>query len=352
MRSFGLWYKKGSDITDDSMPRFSLHINFWSESVKKHHTVPDLDIGIKIINFRNVDGFVFHCPFVFVEDDVSDLIPKLVNKTNANMIFNSDGETETKNEYTIYSYDRNNEKEKLLLFPLSQADEDVYLLDKYDGKTEMTFDISDFKKLLIQKSKFDDIKTIYLRFRITTKQLSNIIFFDSEPTNKSFGSAFSGTRIFDFKINEKRNLGSKTIKNVELNNYVIPILEDTHLLLMEPSSYDVTSYTNQPMTCRELEGRLWDDYINSEVDTSKERILAYHWKFEQGCTCLIKVKYSKTNKRILSAYVLIVIALGMTGSFAITLFQTLINDSLSMYSIVSGLVILIVFGLGILLGNV
>ena len=64
---------------------------------------------------------------------------------------------------------------------------------------------------------------------------------------------------------------------------------------MEPSSYDVESFANKQMTCRELEGELWDDYFGANINYSKGRILAYHWKFENECSCLIKVKYSKTN---------------------------------------------------------
>lgn len=42
--------------------------------------------------------------------------------------------------------------------------------------------------------------------RINNVNLRNHIYFDSEPLNKSFESAFSGTRIIDFKVNEKRNI--------------------------------------------------------------------------------------------------------------------------------------------------
>lgn len=47
------------------------------------------------------------------------------------------------------------------------------------------------------------MNTLYIRLRINNVNLRNHIYFDSEPLNKSFESAFSGTRIIDFKVNER-----------------------------------------------------------------------------------------------------------------------------------------------------
>ena len=85
MRSFGLWYKKVKET--DKTPIFSMHINFWSESVKMDSEVPDLDVGIKIKDFIGVDELIFHCPFLFGEQEVLDLIPKLCVKENANIVY-------------------------------------------------------------------------------------------------------------------------------------------------------------------------------------------------------------------------------------------------------------------------
>ena len=72
MRSFGLWYKKSNE--NDNIPVFSVHINFWSESVKKDSGTPDLDVGIKIKDFRSVNELIFHCPFIVEESQVKDLV--------------------------------------------------------------------------------------------------------------------------------------------------------------------------------------------------------------------------------------------------------------------------------------
>ena len=346
MRSFGLWYK--SNENGESEPVFSVHINFWSESVKNDKSKPDLDVGLKIQNFRRVDEVRFHCPFVVEENEVVDLVPTLSKIENANIIFNTDGSIQAKESYSVYSFEKENKKENLLLFPLNQDLEKIYFLEPDDEKrkTDIVFNFAIFNAYLNRKNEFAEIKDVYIRLRITSSELKNSIYFDCEPSNKSFESAFSGTRIFDFKINEKRNLGIRTIKNVDLNKYIFPEIKTVHLLIMEPSSYDVESFANKQMTCRELEGDLWNDYFKNTIDYSQGRILAYHWKFEGECSCLVKVKYSKTNLRTLSAYILVVLALGMLGSFAVTMLQTVSGNDFVLISIIIGVILLVGFLLG------
>lgn len=346
MRSFGLWYKQNNE--SDIIPVFSVHINFWSESVKKDSGTPDLDVGIKIKYFKSVNELIFHCPFVIAESEVKDLAPKLCKLENANMVFNTDGNIQTKKSYSVYSFNKNQVEEKLLLFPLNQDVEGVYHLNKEDGKTDIAFNFSIFNEYLENKDEFAEIEEVYIRFRISSAELKNNIYFDCEPSNKSFESAFSGTRIFDFKINEKRNLGSKTITKMDMNKYLFPQIDNIHLLVMELCSYDVESFADKQMTCRELEGELWDDYFGENINYSKGRVLAYHWKFENECSCLVKVKYSKTNVATLIAYIVMVLALGVLGSTIVSLIQNACVKYFPYISIGLGCVL---FAIGLVLGR-
>lgn len=346
MRSFGLWYKKVKET--DKTPIFSMHINFWSESVKMDSEVPDLDVGIKIKDFIGVDELIFHCPFLFGEQDVLDLIPKLCVKENANIVFNTDGEIHTKNSYTVYSFVKDDEKEQLVLFPLNQDFGKIYTIKNEDNKTDILFNFSKFNEYVKGKIDSLDEKEVYIRFRISTTELKNSIYFDCEPSNKSFESAFSGTRIFDFKINEKRNLGSKTIANIDLQKYLFPQIETIHLLVMEPSSYDVESFSNIQMTCRELEGELWDDYYGAYINDSQGRVLAYHWKFKKECSCLVKVKYSKTNFVTILAYIVMVVALGVLSSTIVAIIQ---SNWVQKFPCISCSVGVVLFGIGVILGR-
>lgn len=346
MRSFGLWYKNNNK--NNNIPSFSVHINFWSESVKKDSGTPDLDVGIKVKNFKSVNELIFHCPFVVGENEVKDLAPKLCKLENANIIFNADGIIETKKSYSVYSFKKNENEEKLLLFPLIQDLEGIYCLNKEDSKTDIVFNFSIFNEYLKSKDEFAEINEVYIRFRISSAELKNSIYFDCEPSNKSFESAFSGTRIFDFKINEKRNLGSKTIAKIDLQKYLFPQIDNIHLLVMEPSSYDVESFANKQMTCRELEGELWNDYFGKSINYSKGRVLAYHWKFENECSCLVKVKYSKTNVVTLIAYIVVVLALGVLGSTIVAIIQ---NTCAKGFPYISSSIGCLLFAIGFMLGR-
>lgn len=346
MRSFGLWYKHSNE--SNNIPVFSVHINFWSESVKKDSGTPDLDVGIKIKNFRSVNELIFHCPFVIVEREVKDLASKLCKLENANIVFNTDGVIQAKKPYSVYSFKKNENEENLLLFPLIQDLEGIYYLNEEDNKTDIVFNFSIFREYLKNKNEFAGINEVYIRFRISSAELRNSIYFDCEPSNKSFESAFSGTRIFDFKINEKRNLGSKTIAKIELQEYLFPQIDNIHLLVMEPSSYDVESFANKQMTCRELEGELWDDYFGAKIDYSKDRVLAYHWKFENECSCLIKVKYSKTNVVTLIAYIVMVLALGVLGSTIVAILQ---SECVEYFPYISSGIGCFLFAIGLFLGR-
>ena len=247
MRSFGLWYKDTGNIGES--PSFSVHTNFWSESVKSDKSGPDLDVGLKVCNFRKLDEVRFHCPFNIEENEIRDLVPVLSKIENANIVFNADGSMNAKESYSVYSFEKDGCKEELLLFPLNQGLDNIYFLEKDDNKTDIIFNFSIFNRYLEQKPEFAEINQVYIRLRITSTELKNSIYFDCEPSNKSFESAFSGTRILDFKINEKRNLGTTTIKKIDVNKYLFPQIANVHLLVMEPSSYDVESFSDRQMTC-------------------------------------------------------------------------------------------------------
>ena len=389
MKSFGLWYSSSitdseANICDHSIsiskaseqpepldenkkklePRFCIHANFWSleecpKNINKRE--PYLDIGIEVENWKQINVMTFFCPFRFKEKtDIIDLSEKMSRKANATIIFNEDCEIHTKGSYTTV------EKEdgtKYLLFPLKQAIKNVYKQenDELCSSTYLRFDFKEFSKFLEtskQHSDLNEISKIYIRFRMKGDSLSHNIYFDSEPMNKSFESAFSGTRMIDFKINEKRNIEEEVRAQISVSHEKFAKLSKVHFLVMEPSAYEVRAFGNQDMNCRELEDGMWDDYFGDELNFSKGHILAYHWKSKadkDSYNCLVKVNYSKAKRATIISYALIVIALGIISSVIINwdnYLLSLILDS-SLYSaILSTVVAAVLLFLGILLGKV
>lgn len=339
MRSFGLWYlpaKRNNSNLDNIRSKeieslesyeeeikgteFELHVNFWSLEDYKYidsGTVPCLDIGIIIRYYKLVDKITFFCPFRMEKEDVEDLANKMSVKSNAGIIFNADCEIHTKDNYTIIEVGNKH----LLVFPLDQVIKEVYSLQQMEFGTKLILEFQNFKKYVNSNSELKQYDTVYIRFRIKGNALKHNIYFDSEPLNKSFESAFSGTRMIDFKVNEKRNIEEKVRAEIVVNHEELAHLSKVHFLVMEPSAYDVRSFDDQEMNCRELEEGLWDDYLGAPIDFSKGHILAYHWRQlekKEGFNCLVKVNYSKTRAGTIFIYAMIVVALGIISSAIVT----------------------------------
>ena len=353
MKSFGLWYKQtGNSHIED--PIFSLHVNFWSESIKTKKSkkrTPYLDIGIKISNYHSIEKITFQCPFKFLKEQVFDLSDKLSKKDNANLIFNVDGEIETKDKYSLVKLDKSDTEKDLLIFPLKHDWEGVFTIEALDERTSIIFDFTKFIEYIAKKPELNKIKTMYIRFRIKTNALLNGIYFDNEPLNKSFDSAFIGTRIIDFKINEKRNLAGSFVTKIEMDGQKWVEFEKIHLLVMEPSAYDVESFSNDKMTCRELEGKLWDDYLDEEIDLKKGHILAYHWKAGGNFSCLVKVRYSRAKIATILAYILVAISLGVLGSLIVSFIQGLFLGQDVLFALVTLSIAVLLFVAGLVVGG-
>lgn len=166
-----------------------------------------------------------------------------------------------------------------LIFPLEQAVENIYELTDYKEKSYITVKFDEFRTYLKNSgSDLERYSDIYIRFRIQNIDLENILYFDSEPFNKSLDSAFSGTRVLDFKINEKRNIDKNITARMEQKEELLVEFGQIHFLVMEPSSYDMVSYTQNQMSCRELEKDLWNEYLKVDLEDKFGHVLAYHWK--------------------------------------------------------------------------
>ncbi len=141
MESFGCWYKKIIEEGKSPMvcsssqektlqtPYFDLHVNFWflNDILKQKVKKPYLDIGIKIGDYRELLNVVFSFPFQLTKENIVDLAPMMSTKSNASLVFNEECEIETKNEYTIVQIPKDEkDNDKLLIFPLKQAVEDVF----------------------------------------------------------------------------------------------------------------------------------------------------------------------------------------------------------------------------------
>lgn len=367
MESFGCWYKK--IIEDGNLPRdcsssqeetpqtpdFDVHVNFWflNDILKQKVKKPYLDIGIKIGDYRELLNVVFSFPFQLTKENIVDLAPMMSTKGNASLVFNEECEIETKNEYTIVQIPKNEiDNDKLLIFPLKQAVEDVFELTDYGDRSYITIKFDTFRRYLETNVELDAYPSLYIRFRLKDVELHNILYFDSEPFNKSLDSAFSGTRIFDFKINEKRNINKSIAARMDIQGESLAEFNQVHFLVMEPSSYDMVSYSQNQMTCRELEKDSWNEYLE-ELNDKAGHILAYHWKKKakdsnhkvRDFSCFAKINYQKMQSKTVLAYVLVVLGLGVIGSTIVSatpLLNTFLGLQMNQYVLLNFVIDIII----------
>ena len=333
MRSFGMWFKT---IVPNTSVLFETHFNLWfledHKGLNPKIQYPYLDVGIRIENYSNLQSLVIGLPFVANNNNIEDLSARISKKENAQLLFNENCEIETIQTYTAVKLAEEN---KLLIFPLKQDCGIGYIVEKIDetSSSKITIDFTPFNSYTQSTPELKNInakyKSIYLRFRIKGVDFKDIVFYDSESLNKSFESAFSATRVLDFKINKSRNIDNKLIVDMQKNEFSFISFRKIHFLIMVPSAYDLVQYSGS-LNCREVENNLWDDYFGQKIDFHKSHVLAYHWKKTYGneeeaeeFSCFAKINYKKTRNLMLLAYILVVISLGMIGSASVSLIQSL-----------------------------
>lgn len=332
MRSFGMWFKP---INSSESVTFETHFNLWfledHKGLNPKIQYPYLDVGIRIENYKKLRALVIGLPFVAESNNIEDLSAKISKKENAQLLFNENCEIETIQTYTAVKLTDDN---KLLVFPLKQDCGIECKVERIDETSSSKITI-DFTPFISYTESTPDLKnidgrynSIYLRFRIKGIDLKDIVFYDSESLNKSFESAFSATRVLDFKINKSRNIDNKLIVDMQKNEFSFISFKKIHFLIMMPSAYDVVQFSGN-LNCREVENDLWDDYFGQRIDFHKSHVLAYHWKktYEnedeaEEFSCFAKINYKKTRNLMLLAYIFVVISLGMIGSALVSVIQS------------------------------
>ena len=127
----------------------------------------------------------------------------------------------------------------------------------------------------IMKNKPTNLSNLYFRFRINLPK-SNLLISSYRSKNIFFESSLYNIEIFDFRMNEIRNLNKSLI--TESINKLIDI-NKIHLLIMKSSNDILTLNSNELKTARVLEKNLWNEYVDFNI--LDKTTIAYHWKIEK-----------------------------------------------------------------------
>lgn len=302
MNTLSIWYEKKEEYAHKDV-KLDLHFNFWKlgkQQLLKEYTY-FLDIGLKVENFKGVAKVKMFFPFPLSRAAVTDLGSIISNSTDlVNAIFNEEFKIinighekyrdlvhqESKKSFSIYTIDVKN---------------DIEIKEKYGGS---------IVELDTGAIKYSDIKdTCYFRFRITLDSLKQFTHLYT-PKYSFFQSAFSQTEIIDFRVNEKRNLDKSLLQ--EMDGKGSFLINKVHFLLLRNAEDNFAYAHNDTSSCRVLEEKIWDEYI--DIKYKEEKIIAYHWKKKGGIdsfNAFAKMDFKKNNLKTITMYLIVIIALSV-----------------------------------------
>ena len=268
MKNLVIWYEK-NEIDDPKEMFAELHINFWKIPHRKSSNKL-LDIGINISNANIVSVIYIYIPGEqLTKENFDDLGGILISKQLLQAVFNE--------EYGILDHDTNPKYINILENKNAPPKFSVYKIDKEsDLEIDYKYHGTIFK-LKLCNPKVDT----YFRFRLLGKFLDEFCNIE-KPTNAIINSAFKNIEIFDFRVNEKRNMDSSLIER-ELNkdSNGTFIFQKFRFFFMCASNEEIISFSEGPFKrCRYLEQELWINYVNingSKYLDATKRILAYQW---------------------------------------------------------------------------
>ncbi|MGN0711804.1 MAG: hypothetical protein ACI4LO_08580 [Anaerovoracaceae bacterium] len=320
MDSFGIWYK----LKNDEKPSIDLHINLWNIPKAEYKrnidtTEPFIDFGLKIKGFRRVEELIISFPFELFEDEFEDLYEKVSKRNIARAIFNdSTIECSTCAEYMYL--EMKDEKQKTLLINLAKRNSFAkgFSMEKsQEGDEKYTLFKLDFREIKNDRC-YDEYDDIYLRFRIRSKKLKEMLFCRLQTVNWLLLSDFSTTQIIDFKVNKERNLSADLCRHLAKKGFDFSEFDKIHFLVMNQATEQISILSNHFEECRKLEEKDWDEYLSGKYKT--DEVLVYHFKDKKKENCkkefsgLLKITAVKVNWKRIFAYIVAVLLIGSVGS--------------------------------------
>lgn len=324
MRSIGLFVKQKINDKSNKMLANSdlieIHINLWNVRTKDGGDFYAIDFGFKYN--KNVDAIKLVLPFEAEQDDFTDLAHVLTNnKSLLCTVFNADMSISSEQSDSIHVVENHDSKEKIAIYELSARNIVWKPFDKESNSTELTI-----------KPQYDENhlkeEKVYVRFRIKLHNL-NMFAHTRKLSNDLIQSAFSSTRLFDIRLNDKREIDKKLIEGIMFDKYKMVIIEKMHFFYMADAEETLENGSNIPLGTRMLEKERWNPYLGDRE--MNDEYLAYHWKLNSRVkgksidpystfSVFFKTSYTSYDVRRIFKYSIIVILLSFLGSLIVSVF--------------------------------
>lgn len=376
MKSIGLFWKPSEQEKENTCPHkeeckiikqdvvkkedeFEIHINFWNTEIndvvshnRKH--LYALDFGV--VCPLNLKELVLLIPAQVEKDQFVDLVSRLASDRELMCTVFNDNLTiaskPTKSYHLV-----GNEDESLLYLLYELSNENIVDINYSRDNGYTVIKIANNLETIPP----DTAKNIYVRFRILLNDV-HAFSIQRNVSNDWFQSAFSSSYMFDFRLNDVRELDKKVSEKLKHDHYDMAKLNKVHFFYMADADEVVENGSSMKLDSRLLEKQRWHSYFGNNVQLNREN-LAHHWKKcilktvrkdDEGkqvdeyvrtpfddFSLYFKVVYSHYKYRRVLIYSTIVFILGFLASSAVSFLQSLWNLITDKYAWAFWLVILI-----------
>lgn len=315
--TLALWYQRNkSHPVKEKRPSMELHVNLWRRVGRMRHEseVNYLDVGIRILEPRDLGALNLYVPFSAAECQIEDLGHLLREKEIASAVFNevldvrsADGSDE------LFYLEHNNDH--ILSVHIVDVDRDIKFVSNFAGSTPEGFVVRLERDLC---SRFNSPGEHYLRFRFKLKPNAAQVF-SSDVSNEDgwILSSVTTSEITEIRINEARSIPEPVLQLAKSNGWAMPQVTAIHYFLVRDISFDLIASHTDFRKIRRMEPE-WDSYLGTDFPPGSARnMLIYHWRKANGgvdvgdFVTLAKFRRSKGN---VALYIFLVIALGSIGS--------------------------------------
>lgn len=376
MKSIGLFWKPSEQEKENTCPQkeeceiikqdetkkedeFEIHVNFWNTEIndvvshKRKHLYA-LDFGV--VCPLNLKELVLLIPAKVEKDQFVDLVSRLASDRELMCtVFNENltiASKPTKSYHLI-----KNEDESLLFLLYELSNENIVDINYSRDNGYTVIKIANNLETIPPKT----AKNIYVRFRILLNDV-HAFSIQRNVSNDWFQSAFSSSYMFDFRLNDVRELDKKVSEKLKHDHYEMAKLNKVHFFYMADADEVVENGSSMKLDSRLLETQRWHSYFGNNVQLNREN-LAHHWKKcilktvrkdDEGkqvdedvrtpfddFSLYFKVVYSHYKYRRVLIYSTIVFILGFLASSAVSFLQSLWNLTTDKYTWAFWLVILI-----------
>ena len=368
MKSIGLFWLPSEPVKENTCPHkevcktikqnhvvkandeFEVHINLWNTEIQditnhKRKHLYALDFGI--VCPLNLKELVLLIPTKVEKDQFVDLVNWLASDRELMCtVFNDNLTIASKPTKSYHLIGNDSGSLNYLFYELSNENIVDINYSKDNGYTIIKIANN------IGSIQSAEVINLYVRFRILLNDVSTFAI-QRNVSNDWFQSAFSSSYMFDFRLNDVRELDKKVSEKLVHDNYLMTKLNKVHFFYMADADEVVENGSSMKLDSRLLETQRWHSYFGNNVQLNREN-LAHHWKkcilktvrkddegkqvdeyvrtpFDDFCL-YFKVVYSHYKYRRVLIYSTIVFFLGFLASSAVSFLQSLWNLTTDKYA--------------------